>query len=80
MKRPILLCFTLISLVLCLNITGFASSVKMGDIDGDGKLSAKDARLALRASVELEEFSDAQFFIADVDNNKKITAADARKI
>ncbi len=50
------------------------------DVDGDGKISAADARLALRRSVGLEEFKDYQENSADVDRNGKVTASDAREI
>ncbi len=51
-----------------------------GDIDGDGKISASDARLALRASVGLEKLTPAQEKAADIDKSTTITAADARLI
>lgn len=51
-----------------------------GDIDGDSKATSADARLALRASVGLEQFSAAQKTSADVDFDGKITSADARLI
>lgn len=50
------------------------------DVDGNGKISAADARLALRASAGLESLSIFAQSAADVDGNGKITAADARKI
>lgn len=54
----------------------------LGDVDGNGSISAADARLALRASVGLENYkkSSKEFLAADVDKNGKITAADARLI
>ncbi|MBE6789619.1 MAG: hypothetical protein E7535_00330 [Ruminococcaceae bacterium] len=52
----------------------------MGDTDGDGKISAADARLALRASVGLEKLTDAQKTAAEVDKKAEITASDARLI
>ena len=53
-----------------------------GDIDNNGKLTAADARLALRASVGLEDFpaDSRSFTAADVDRSGTITAADARLI
>ena len=51
-----------------------------GDIDGDGNVTAADARLALRASVESEDLSEGQKLAADMDGDGKITAADAREI
>ena len=53
-----------------------------GDVNGDGKINASDARLALRAAVSLENFAPGkwQFVAADADQNGRITAADARLI
>ena len=53
-----------------------------GDVDLDGKVAAADARLALRAAVELETYASdsAEFFAADVDRDGVITAGDARTI
>ncbi len=56
------------------------SAVKAGDVDADGKITAADARLALRKSVNLETFTDAQTKAADVDGKPNVTAADARLI
>ncbi len=53
---------------------------KPGDVDGNGKITAADARLALRISAKLEKATEYQTRIADMDKNGKITAADARKI
>ena len=52
-----------------------------GDVDLDGKVTAADARLALRAAVELDDhLTDVQRKNADVDGAPGITAADARLI
>ena len=55
----------------------------VGDVDGDGKLTSADARLALRASVGLEPDitagSDA-YLAADADGDGKVSSADARLI
>lgn len=55
--------------------------VVLGDINKDGKVTAADARTALRLSAKLEsktEFTD--YAAADVDASYTITAADARNI
>ena len=59
-----------------------AVNYRIGDVDGDGVLSAGDARLALRASVLLERYKkgSAQFLAADADQNGAIESADARLI
>ena len=51
-----------------------------GDVDGNGVVQASDARLILRASARLEDFSNNKdiFDRADYDGNGVISAADAR--
>lgn len=56
------------------------NNVMAGDVDGNGELTAADARLALRASVGLEDLSATQVKAADVDGTAGIAAADARLI
>ena len=53
-----------------------------GDINDDGAVTAADARLALRAAVDLETFAPGsyEFIAADVDKDGAITSADARLI
>ena len=54
----------------------------LGDVDGDGEVTSGDARLALRASVQLEQYApgSAQFLAADADGNGVIESSDARTI
>ena len=52
----------------------------LGDIDGDGVVSAADARLALRASVKLFKPTAAQILAGDLNGDGQITADDARLI
>ena len=51
-----------------------------GDLDEDGRISAADARLSLRAAVGLEALSEVQKLVGDVDGDFRLTAADARLI
>lgn len=51
-----------------------------GDADADGVITAADARLVLRAAVELETFSDETAVLCDMDEDALITAADARLV
>lgn len=53
---------------------------RTGDVDGDGRITAADARLCLRVSAQLEEIEFTQSISADIDGNGRITSADARKI
>lgn len=50
-----------------------------GDVDGDGKVTAADARTILRAAAQLETLNASQLENADVNNDGEITAADARE-
>ncbi len=52
----------------------------IGDVDADGTISATDARLALRASVNLEQLTANQTKAADADKDGTVAAADARLI
>ncbi len=51
--------------------------VNMGDVDGDGKVNAKDALLALRMAVGKYDATDAEKLAADVDEDGKVDAKDA---
>lgn len=53
-------------------------NITPGDVDGDGKVTAADSRLILRASTGLETLNDEQLLAADIDKDGKATAADAR--
>lgn len=50
-----------------------------GDVNYDGKLTAADARLILRAAAQLELFTADQLKRAELTGDGKVTAADARK-
>ncbi|MDR1628867.1 MAG: dockerin type I repeat-containing protein [Oscillospiraceae bacterium] len=52
----------------------------LGDIDNDGKVTAADARTALRSSAKLEALIADDRVVADMDRDSKMTAADARTI
>ncbi len=52
----------------------------IGDIDGNGMVTAQDARTVLRCSVGLESFGVTEFPYADSDYDSKITSSDARYV
>lgn len=52
----------------------------LGDVNGDGEITASDARLVLRFSAELDVPTEEQAKISDVNGDGTITASDARKI
>lgn len=51
-----------------------------GDVDNDGRVSASDARLTLRAGAGIEKLSPLAADAADVNGDGRITAKDARSI
>lgn len=51
-----------------------------GDANCDGKITAADARFALRCAAMLETPEAGLEYAADISNDGRITAADARKI
>ena len=55
-------------------------ALSLGDINGDGKVNSADARLALRAAVNLETLTETQRLAADVDKDGSIRSSDARLI
>lgn len=56
----------------------YMSFVK-GDVDGDGKVTAADARKILRVSSQIDKISGQSAKNADMNSDGKITAADARE-
>ena len=54
--------------------------VMKGDIDGNGKITASDARTVLRMAAKLEPTTADAVQIADMNSDGKLTASDARTI
>lgn len=52
----------------------------LGDGNGDGKMSAIDARIVLQIAAGLVEATDEQMITLDYNKDAKVTAVDARKI
>lgn len=51
-----------------------------GDMNCDAKITAADARIALRIAAKIQTPTEYELFVGDIDGNGKITAAEARKI
>lgn len=69
-----------ISNYICGQVNSRLGSELLGDLDGDGKVTAKDARLALRLAAGISKPSFYQLRVGDLDGDGKIGAGDARKI
>lgn len=62
------------------NSTGSITTFLLGDVDGNKKVNASDARKVLRYVAGLEQLNSTQLKAANVDGNKSVTATDARRI
>ena len=82
MKRKILISIFLVIITLFATVSpAFAATGgNICDVDGNGKIIAEDARLALRFAVWLDAPTTAQRSRADADGDGAITASDARWI
>lgn len=61
-------------------ILQIAVPIVYGDVNGDGKITAVDARWVLQAASGARQLSAVQQVLADVNSDGKITAVDARWI
>ncbi|MCD7828730.1 MAG: leucine-rich repeat protein, partial [Clostridiales bacterium] len=52
----------------------------LGDVNGDNKVTAADARLALRIAAKLNDGTDKELAAADLDGNGKVATSEARTI
>ncbi len=77
------------SLLICsMSVSAFAAganipaetAVMMGDFNGDGRVSAVDARAVLRMAAKIDSDDGVEIASVDADNDGKISVADARLI
>jgi len=62
------------------NVVSEYEVVALNDVDGNGKITAADARLALRAAAKIDIIDGVYVIAADANSDNKVTAADARII
>ncbi len=55
-------------------------ALNLGDVNGDGKVNAIDARKVLRVGAQLDTLEGDALLAADVNKDGKVNAIDARKI
>lgn len=58
----------------------YNSNDKMGDLDGDGKITSIDSLIILRQSVGLENLPPEQIKLCEVDGDGEVTSADALEV
>ena len=59
---------------------GIKKPILKGDLNGDGKVTAVDARIALLIASKLQKATAEQLEAGDIDGDGKISAKDARQI
>lgn len=79
-KKIIAVILTVVTVLSTVSLWASAESLKLGDVNGDGKVNASDARIALRAAAKLEVLTDEQIIAADVNFDGSVKANDARII
>lgn len=60
--------------------TAISLSYQIGDLDGNGTVTAADARIVLRVAAHLETIDESASVLADMNADGAITASDARLI
>ena len=78
MKKQFFISLICVIAILCTMLT--ASAAYLGDVSGDDKVTAADARTVLRIAAKLEQPDNENSVFADVNSDGKITAADARTV
>jgi len=53
---------------------------RFGDVNGDGRITVRDATITLRAAAGLETLTPEQKYVADVNGDGKVSVADATLI
>ena len=78
MKKIVSVVLALVLICSAFCVTAFAGSGKIGDANGDDKLSAVDARMILQHVANVKPIEDTSNL--DVSQDGKISAVDARII
>ncbi len=79
-NRLVAVILSLILIFSSASVLANADNFMLGDVDGNEKLTAMDARLVLRAAARIDILTEEQFTAADVTFDSKVTAMDARTI
>lgn len=83
MRKMRIGCFIAVILLFVLSTGVFAArdtDYKLMDVDGDGIITAADARLALRAVAKLDNTTDRCQYAVDIDDDGKLSGTESRAI
>ena len=73
-RKSVLVYLVLIISIFCYADICFAAA--KGDINGDGRIDEKDVTLVKEYLIDLRTFSDYEFYLADMNDDKQITLTD----
>ena len=62
------------------NVKQAVEASSLGDVDGDGVITGKDALMILQAINDLLNLTEDQFLRADIDGNGELSSAEALRI
>lgn len=72
---------SIVAIIMIISLIPVSASARVkGDFDENGKITAMDARIALRIAAKLMYFEDIFIEIGDMNGDGKITAGDARTL
>lgn len=71
---------TLVAAAVFAGMSAAGALPAFGDMNGDGKVTASDARIILRHAARLENIEDALLPAADADGDGRISVSDARTV
>lgn len=74
MRKSVLVYLVLIISIFCYANICFAAT--KGDINGDGRIDEKDVTLVKEYLIGLRTFSEYEFYLADMNDDKQITLTD----
>lgn len=74
MRKSVLVYLLLIISIFCYANICFAAT--KGDINGDGRINEKDVTLVKEYLIDSRTFSDYEFYLADMNDDKQITLTD----
>ena len=74
MRKSVLVYLVLIISIFCYANICFAAT--KGDINGDGRINEKDVTLVKEYLIDSRTFSDYEFYLADMNDDKQITLTD----
>lgn len=80
MKKIIIVLCLVLLLAIPVSAEPDVAAPFTGDVNGDGKITATDARLTLRMATKLDKYTEADVLVADANGDGKISATDARLV